>query len=313
MLAERVKEWTAPWVAEGREQGLKEGIEHGIEQGLAEERTLLCRLAARKFTTETAPRLSVVLEHLSDPEHLALAGDWIIECETEEELLDRAGRGQVEQAPGWQRPPIPVTSRRDRRSSACANTELEPVASLEQILALVADARRWRAAWVAEGYEQGIEDGIEQGIQQARAGERRLLCRMAARKFTDTPPRLSALLQRLSDPERLALVGEWIIEYETEEELLARVNDAEHHERGLKEGIEQGRAEERKLLCRLAARKFRTKTPPPLLSAVLEHLSDPEHLALVGDWIIECQTEGELLSQIEDVLPQRGRPRISGR
>ena len=89
MLAERVKEWTAPWVAEGREQGLKEGIEHGIEQGLAEERTLLCRLAARKFTTETAPRLSAVLEHLSDPEHLALVGDWIIECQTEGELLSQ--------------------------------------------------------------------------------------------------------------------------------------------------------------------------------------------------------------------------------
>ena len=81
----------------------------------------------------------------------------------------------------------------------------------------------------------------------------------------------------------------------------------------MKEGIELGRAEERKLLCRLAARKFHTKTPPPLLSAVLEHLSAPEHLALVGDWIIECDTQGELLSQIEDVLPQRGRPRISGR
>ena len=312
MLAERVREWTAPWVAEGREQGLKEGVEHGIEQGRAEERRLLCRLAARKFTTETTPRLSAVLDHLSDPKRLAQVGDWIIECETEEELFDRAGRGHVEQAPGRQRPPIPVTSCRDRRSSACANTELEPVASLEQILALVADTRRWRAAWVAEGYEQGLEDGIEQGIQQARAEERMLLCRMTARKFTDTPPRLSALLQRLSDPERLALVGEWIIECETEEELLARVNDAEHHERGLKEGIELGRAEERKLLCRLAARKFRTKTPP-LLSAVLEHLSDPEHLALVGDWIIECDTQGELLSQIEDVLPQRGHPSISGR
>ena len=311
MLAENVREWTAPWIAEGREQGLKEGIEHGIEQGRAEELRLLCRLAARKFTPETAPRLSALLDHLSDPKRLAQVGDWIIECETEEELLDRARRGHVEQAPGRQRPPIPVTSRRDRRSSACANTELEPVESLEQILALVADTRRWRAAWVEEGYERGVKDGIEQGVEQARAEERRLLCRMTARKFTDTPPRLSALLQRSSDPERLALVGDWIIECETEEELLDRVNDAEHHERGLKEGIELGRAEERKLLCRLAATKFRTKAPP-LLSAVLEHLSDPEHLALVGDWIIECETVGELISQIEDVLPQRP-PGISGR
>ena len=313
MRAERVREWTAPWVAEGREQGLKEGIEHGIEQGRAEERKLLCRLAARKFTTETAPRLSAVLDHLSDPKRLAQVGDWIIECETEEELLDCAGRGHVEQAPGRQRPPIPVTSRRALSSRMRSIFALDSVASLKRMSALLKDEKMLRAAWAEEGYEQGVKDGIEQGVEQARAEERRLLCRMTARKFTDTPPRLSALLQRLSDPERLALVGEWIIECETEEELLARVNDAEHHERGLKEGIEQGRAEERKLLCRLAARKFRTKTPPPLLSAVLEHLSDPEHLALVGDWIIECQTEGELLSQIEDVLPQRGHPSISGR
>ena len=310
MLAEHVREWTAPWVAEGREQGLKEGIEHGIEQGRAEERRLLRRLAARKFTPETAPRLSALLDHLSDPKRLAQVGDWIIECETEGELLDHAGRGHVEQAPGRQRPPIPVTSRRALSSRMRSIFALDPVASLEPMQALLKD-EMLRAAWVEEGYERGVKDGIEQGVEQARAEERRLLCRMTARKFTDTPPRLSALLQRLSDPERLALVGDWIIECETEEELLDRVKDAEHHERGLKEGIALGRAEERKLLCRLAATKFRTKAPP-LLSAVLEHLSDPEHLALVGDWIIECETVGELISQIEDVLPQRP-PGISGR
>ena len=93
MLAEQVREWTAEWVAEGREQGLKEGIEQGIEQGIergrSEERRLLCRQAARKFDTETAPRLAALLDRLSDPERLAQVGDWIIECETEAELLAR--------------------------------------------------------------------------------------------------------------------------------------------------------------------------------------------------------------------------------
>ena len=105
MLAEQVKEWTAEWVAEGREQGLKEGIEQGIKRGIergieqgiergieqvrAEERRLLCRQAARKFTAETAPRLSALLERLTDPERLAQVGEWIIECETDGELLDR--------------------------------------------------------------------------------------------------------------------------------------------------------------------------------------------------------------------------------
>ena len=88
-----LQEMVAGWVAEGREQGLKEGreqgLEQGIEQGCSEERRLLCRQAARKFTPETAPRLSVLLEGLTDPENLLQVGDWIIECATEEELLAR--------------------------------------------------------------------------------------------------------------------------------------------------------------------------------------------------------------------------------
>ena len=96
MLAETVREWTADWVAEGREQGLKEGIEQGIErgieQGIEQERRLLCRQAARKFRAETAPRLSALLESLTDPERLAQVGEWIIDCETEGDLLDRVRR-----------------------------------------------------------------------------------------------------------------------------------------------------------------------------------------------------------------------------
>ena len=84
-----LQELVAGWVAEGREQGMKEGVEQGIERGRGEERKLLCRQAARKFTPETSPRLSVLLERLTDPESLLQVGDWIIECKTEDELLTR--------------------------------------------------------------------------------------------------------------------------------------------------------------------------------------------------------------------------------
>ena len=84
MLAERVKEWTRQWVEEGREQG--------IEQGLAEERRLLCRQAARKFDGETAGRLSGLLDGLTAPASLAEVGDWIIDCDTGEDLLARTTR-----------------------------------------------------------------------------------------------------------------------------------------------------------------------------------------------------------------------------
>ena len=76
-----LQDLVAGWVAEGREQG--------IEQVRGEERRRLCRQAALKFTPETAPRLSLLLERLTDPENLLQVGDWIIECATEEELLAR--------------------------------------------------------------------------------------------------------------------------------------------------------------------------------------------------------------------------------
>ena len=91
MLAESVKEWTEQWFREGREQGLEQGREQGLECGRAEERALLCRQAARKFDAETAARLAGLLDRLTDPERLAEVGDWIIECGTGADLLDRAG------------------------------------------------------------------------------------------------------------------------------------------------------------------------------------------------------------------------------
>ena len=92
MLAERVKEWTEEWLRQGREQGLELGLERGIERGRAEERVRLCRLAGRKFDLETAERLSGMLDRFSSPDRLAMIGEWIIDCGTGAELLDRAER-----------------------------------------------------------------------------------------------------------------------------------------------------------------------------------------------------------------------------
>ena len=92
--------------------------------------------------------------------------------------------------------------------------------------------REWTAEWVAEGREQGPEQGREQGPEQGReqgpeqgrSEERALLCRLAARKFdAGTAQRLAAALAEVADPERLAEVGDWIIECGTEAALLARV------------------------------------------------------------------------------------------
>ena len=62
------------------------------EQGLEQERALLCRLAARKFDAAAGRRLAAALAEVADAERLAAVGDWIIECGTADELLDRVAR-----------------------------------------------------------------------------------------------------------------------------------------------------------------------------------------------------------------------------
>ena len=63
--------------------------------------------------------------------------------------------------------------------------------------------------WTKQWFEEGREEGREQG-------QRALLRRQAARKFdAEAAERLSELLNGLSNPERLAEIGEWIIECET--------------------------------------------------------------------------------------------------
>ena len=81
-----------------------------------------------------------------------------------------------------------------------------------------------RAQGIEQGRAQGIEQGRAQGIEQGRSEERALLCRQAARKFdTGTAEGLAAALAGVTDPDRLARVGDWIIECATASDLLARV------------------------------------------------------------------------------------------
>ena len=89
----------------------------------------------------------------------------------------------------------------------------------------------WAKEWYEEAHErgvqqsvqQGIQQGIERGLERGRAEERALLCRLASRKFgAETGERLSGLLARLTDPERLVEVGGWIMECRTSADLLDR-------------------------------------------------------------------------------------------
>ena len=93
MLHARWDEHKASVRAEGVEQGLAQGVEQGfaqgLEQGLADGRALLRRLATLKFGSGAAERLSSGLAKLASREDLDRVGEWIIQCESGEELLAR--------------------------------------------------------------------------------------------------------------------------------------------------------------------------------------------------------------------------------
>ena len=82
---------------------------------------------------------------------------------------------------------------------------------------------QWPAQWIREGMEQGREQGLAQGLEHERA----LLRRMAASRFGETTAeRLSGTLARITDPERLSDIGDWLVRCDTEEEFLRRACSA---------------------------------------------------------------------------------------
>ena len=77
--------------AEGEAQGEARGKAEGEAKALARERALLERMVALRFGGDTAKRFGVLLAGVSDPERLAAAGEWLIECEDGASLLARMG------------------------------------------------------------------------------------------------------------------------------------------------------------------------------------------------------------------------------
>ena len=85
--------------------------------------------------------------------------------------------------------------------------------------------------WQEQGFgrcmTQAIKWSIELGIERARIDERALLCQLAGRKFGgQAAERLSAQIDDVADPQRLAEVGDWIIDCDTEAEFLSRAEHA---------------------------------------------------------------------------------------
>jgi hypothetical protein len=89
----------------------------------------------------------------------------------------------------------------------------------------------------------------------------------------------------------------------TETEPLAQLEEmrtmlAETVHEWTKDWVAQGR-EEGRLLRRQSARKFDAGAAARLATA-LSDVADPEHLAQVGEWIIECETAADLMARVLD-------------
>ena len=93
-LQRRIRRERRVSVQRGIEQGIQRGIERGEQRALADTRDLLASLVARKFGPGTAARTAGLLAEISGAEGLRRVGEWIIDCATGEELVERLRNGQ---------------------------------------------------------------------------------------------------------------------------------------------------------------------------------------------------------------------------
>jgi len=78
---------TDRWLRGYRREILAEMRADMRAEGLARERSLLVRLAARRFGADIGHRLGARLDNIDDPGLLDRVGDLIVDCETGEQLL----------------------------------------------------------------------------------------------------------------------------------------------------------------------------------------------------------------------------------
>ena len=75
---------------------------------------------------------------------------------------------------------------------------------------------------------------------------------------------------------------------------------AEWPKQWLQEGIEQGLAQQRALLCRQAALRFGAETAARVSSAV-DRIAGPEGLAVAGEWIVRAGDGEELVERLTQI------------
>ena len=83
--------------------------------------------------------------------------------------------------------------------------------------------QQWQQAWRAEGLAEGRMEGRTEGLAEGLQNERSAFLRQAHLRFgAETATALAPLLERVTNPEQLTQIGEWIILCTTGADLLER-------------------------------------------------------------------------------------------
>ena len=106
-----------------------------------------------------------------------------------------------------------------------ANASPDPLTRLKEVRTMLAErVQEWTREWVEQGRTEGREQGRTEEHEHSLAAERTLLRRQAARKFeAATAERLAGAIADMDDPERLAEVGEAIIDCNSASDLIERI------------------------------------------------------------------------------------------
>ena len=188
-----------------------------------------------------------------------------------------------------------VAGHRHARLDLCTLAEDDPrernrLAVLSQLtgrrsLAGMVDVLRPAAGWLRAGPDADDDD------------------RSLFQDYLDWTKVLLPQLEMAVRPDHAATL-EWreLMDELTVVEARAREWPQEWREEGRAEGVKEGRTEgieqgQRALLCRLASRRFGAAAGRRL-AAALADVRDPLRLEAVGDLVVDCATEAELLGKL---------------
>lgn len=92
MLAETIDSWFIEREAAGIKKGIAEGIKEGMEKAkqerLKKEQRMLKQMVGKIFDDATAESVGTLLEQLKISDDIEQISDWIVSCETAQELLE---------------------------------------------------------------------------------------------------------------------------------------------------------------------------------------------------------------------------------